>query len=187
MRSLIPLLTVAILPSAPLLASEQVAVPIFHSIELHGGGEINVVPGSTERVSIIEGSSRVTRIYVQNDGQLRVDVCAQPCPPTYRLRVEIQSPHAPSLAVDGGGQIITGPGFVPQQQLSAAVNGGGHIDARSVDAVHVSAAVNGGGGIFVRPRSALSAAVNGGGHVRFFGNPATSVAIRGGGDVTRAD
>ena len=148
---------------------------------------VDVIPGPSQRVAIVEGSSAVTRIYVEHDGQLRIDTCTQQCPANYHLRVEIQSPHAPSLAVDGGGQMVTGPGFAPQQELSAAINGGGHIDARSVDALRVSAAVNGGGGILVRPRAALSAAVNGGGSVRYLGNPATSVAIRGGGSVSRAN
>ena len=187
MRSILPLFAAAFLACAPALAAELVSVPTFRSIELRGGGAVDVIPGPAQRVAILEGSSRFTRIYVENEGQLRIDTCAQTCPPDYRLRVEIQSPRAPGLAVDGGGRIITGAGFYPQRQLSAAVNGGGHIDARSVDAMHVSAAVNGGGNIFVRPRDALSAAVNGGGHIRYLGNPTTAVAIRGGGDVSHAD
>jgi hypothetical protein len=187
MRSILPLFVIAFVAAAPALATEAVTVPQFRSVELRGGGTVEVVPGPAQRVDILEGSSRFTHIYVENDGQLRIDACQQPCPPNYRLRVQIQAPSAPSLAVDGGGQMVTSTGFAPQRQLSAAVNGGGHIDARSVDAFRVSAAVNGGGDIFVRPRAALSAAVNGGGHVRYLGNPATSVAIRGGGAVVRAD
>ena len=187
MRSILPLFVTAFLACAPALATELVPVSEFRSVELRGGGVVDVVPGPSQRVAILQGSSAITHIYVEHDGQLRIDACTQQCPANYRLRVEIQSPHAPSLAVDGGGQMITGRGFAAQQQLSAAVNGGGHIDARSVDALHVSAAVNGGGGILVRPRSALSAAVNGGGSIRYIGNPVTSTAIRGGGNVSRAD
>ena len=187
MRSILPLFAAALLACAPALAAELVPVPSFRSVELHGGGAVDVIPGPVQRVAILEGSSRFTRIYVENGGQLRIDNCAETCPPDYRLRIEIQSPRAPSLAVDGGGRIVTGSGFSPQRQLSAAVNGGGHIDARSVDAMHVSAAVNGGGNILVRPHDALSAAVNGGGHIRYLGNPTTAVAIRGGGDVSRED
>ena len=187
MRSIIPLFAAALLASAPALATEIVSVPQFHSVQLRGGGSVDVVPGPVERVTILEGSSQITHVYVERDGQLRIDACNERCPANYRLHVQIQSPRVPSLAVDGGGEMVAAAGFAPQQQLSAAVNGGGHIDARSVEAMSVSAAVNGGGNIVVRPRSSLSAAVNGGGHVRFLGNPTTSVAIRGGGDVTRAD
>jgi hypothetical protein len=187
MRSMIPLFATAFVAAAPALATEVVGVPQFRSVELRGGGVVEVVPGALERVTIVEGNSHFTRIYVEDNGKLRIDTCAERCPNGYRLRVEIQSPRVPGLAIDGGGHMVTAPGFAAQPQLAAAINGGGRIDARSVDALRVSAAVNGGGDILVRPRSALSAAVNGGGHVRYFGNPTTSVAIRGGGAVARAD
>jgi hypothetical protein len=115
---------------------------------------------------------------------LRIDTCNEQCPRDYRLRVVIQSPQVPGLAVNGGGQITTVAGFAPQPELSAAVNGGGRVDARSVDAVRVSAAVNGGGELLVRPRGSLAAAINGGGHIRYWGSPAVSSAIRGGGGVS---
>lgn len=187
MRSMIPLFAAALLASAPALATETLSVPQFRSVELRGGGSVAVVPGPAQRVTIVEGSSRFTHVYVDRDEQLRIDVCTELCPPNYRLRVQIESPRAPALAVEGGGQIVTAPGFAPQPQLAVAMRGGGHIDARSLDAMHVSAAVDGGGNIAVRPREALSAAVNGGGHIRYLGNPTTAVAIRGGGDVSRGD
>ena len=187
MRSIIPMFATAFVAAAPALATEIIAVPQFRSVELRGGGAVEVAPGPIERVTIVEGSSQFTRMHVEEDGKLRIDTCEERCPAGYRLRVQIQSPRVPSLAIDGGGSMVTAPGFASQSELAAAVNGGGRIDARSVDAFRVSAAVNGGGDILVRPRAALSAAVNGGGHVRYLGNPATSVAIRGGGAVARAD
>lgn len=183
MRSILPLFAAALAASAPVLASEIVPVPQFNSVELLGGGMVTVVPGPAQRVTILEGSSQFTRMRVENDGQLRIDTCEERCPPVYRLRVEVQSPRVPDLAVNGGGQIITLGGFRPQSELSAAINGGGKIDARSLEATEVSAAVNGGGELLVRPRGELSAAINGGGQVRYWGNPAVSSAIRGGGRV----
>jgi hypothetical protein len=123
-------------------------------------------------------------MHVDYGGKLRIDTCNEQCPHTYRLRIEIQSPRVPDLAISGGGVITAQGGFRPQSQLSAAVNGGGKIDARAVDAASVSAAVNGGGELLVRPRSTLSAAVNGGGHVGFWGNPQVSAAVHGGGAVS---
>jgi len=184
MRSKLPVFALVLLASAPVLAAEIIPVPQFRSVELRGGGAVTVVPGPAQRVTIVEGSSQFTRMRVDNDGQLRIDTCNEQCPRMYRLRVQIESPVVPGLAVNGGGLISTTGGFRPQPHLAAAVNGGGKIDARSVDAQSVSAAVNGGGELLVRPRAALSAAVNGGGHVRFWGNPAVSSAIRGGGVVS---
>jgi Putative auto-transporter adhesin, head GIN domain len=183
-RSTFPLFALALAISAPVLATEVVPIPEFRSVQLRGGGEVAVVPGPIQRVTILEGSSQFTRMYVDNDGQLRIDACNERCPREYRLRIEIQSPRVPNLAVAGGGQITTMGGFAPEGHLAVAVNGGGKIDARSVDASSVSAAVNGGGELLVRPRQSLAAAVNGGGTVRYWGHPSISMAVRGGGDVT---
>jgi hypothetical protein len=187
MPSTLPLFAAALLVSAPVLASEVVPVQNFRSVELRGGGVVEVVRGPAQRVTIVEGTGQFTRIHVDSDGRLVIDTCNQHCPETYRLRVQIQSPRVPDLAISGGGVMLAAGGFAPQTHLSAAVNGGGRIDAHSVEAGSVSAAVNGGGELLVRARQSLSAAVNGGGHVRYFGNPTTSVAIHGGGGVTRGD
>jgi len=187
MPSTFPLFAAALLVSAPVLASEVVPIQNFRSVELHGGGYVEVVPGPAQRVTIVEGSGQFTQMRVDRDGKLVIDTCNERCPVTYRLRVRIQSPRVPGLAINGGGVMVAGGGFGPQSHLNAAVNGGGRLDARAIDAASVSAAVNGGGELLVHARQSLSAAVNGGGHVRYWGNPSTSVAIRGGGAVTRAN
>ncbi|HEX6783066.1 MAG TPA: DUF2807 domain-containing protein [Sphingomicrobium sp.] len=184
MRSTLPLFTAVLLISVPAFADEVIPVGAFQSAELRGGGNVTVVPGPAQRVTIVEGSSRFTRITVDRDRQLRIDTCNEACPQQYRLRIVIQSPQVPALAVRGGGQITTAAGFGPQQHLAVAVNGGGKIDARTIDVGSVSAAVNGGGDLFVRPRASLAAAVNGGGHVRYWGSPALTTAVHGGGSVS---
>lgn len=183
MRSILPLFALAMASAVPAVATEVVPVPAFRSVELRGGGLVNVVPGPTQRVTIVEGSSQFTHMRVEADGKLRIDTCNERCPHLYRLRVQIESPRAPDLAIRGGGEILTARGFRPQSQLSLAINGGGKIDAGAVDAGAVSAAVNGGGIITVKPRATLSAAVNGGGLVRYCGRPAVSMAVHGGGAV----
>jgi hypothetical protein len=182
-RSLLPLFVIALAVSAPAVATEIVEVPQFDAIELRGGGTVTVLPGPVERVAIVEGSSQVTRFHVERGGQLVIDTCNRDCPRSYRLGIEIRSPRVPDLAVDGGGRIFTSGGFAPQRHLSAAVNGGGLIDARAIEASNVSAAVNGGGELLVRSDGILSGAVNGGGHVTYWGNPRVTSAIQGGGSV----
>lgn len=185
MRSIIPLFAVALAASVPALAAETVPVPAFRSVELRGGGQLIVRSGPVQRVTLVEGSARITRFRVERDGQLKIDVCDGRCPDHYRLRVEIQSPRAPDVAIAGGGLIQAAGGFAPQRQLSAAIRGGGKIDVQAVPASSVSAAVHGGGLISVRARSTLAAAINGGGEVRYFGNPQVSSAVHGGGAVRR--
>jgi hypothetical protein len=185
MRTSIPFLFVLLAAPTVAYAAEAIPVPAFRSVQLRGGGQIILKPGSAQRVTIVEGSSRYTRVRVERDGRLRIDACNARCPQFYRLRIEIESPRVPDVAVLGGGAIRAAAGFAPQRQLSAAVDGGGDIDARTVEATSVSAAVNGGGRIKVRARSSLSAAINGGGSIRYAGNPRVSSAVRGGGAVQR--
>ena len=185
MPSIFPLFAAALAVAAPALATEVVPVGNFRSVQLTGGGIVSVVPGPVQRVTIVEGSSQFTRMRVEPNGKLKILTCDSQCPNRYRLRVLIQSPAVPDLGITGGGKIDAAPGFRSQPQLSAAVNGGGQIDARAVEATNVSAAVNGGGAVLVRARASLSAAVNGGGNVRYWGDPRTSVAIHGGGAVSR--
>jgi hypothetical protein len=184
MRSTLPLFALALAASAPVIATEVVPVPAFHSVELRGGGIVTVVPGGAQRVTIVEGNSQYTQMRVERDGKLKINTCNENCPRHYRLRIEVQAPRVPDLAISGGGLISVQSGFRPQPQLSAAINSGGKIDTRAVDAGDVSAAVNGGGDLLVRARSNLSAAVNGGGAVRYLGNPRVSSAIHGGGLVS---
>lgn len=187
MRSFLPLFTTALAMAAPALAAETISVPAFRSVELRGGGDVTVRPGPVQRVTILEGSAQISRIRVVRDGQLQIDVCDGNCPRHYRLRVEVQSPHAPDVAIAGGGLIHAAGGFAPQRQLSVAIRGGGKIDMLPVAASTVSAAVHGGGLISVAARSTLAAAVNGGGEIRYAGNPRVSSAINGGGAVRRLD
>jgi hypothetical protein len=182
-----PLIVTLIAVSAPALAVEQIPVSGFRSVQLRGGGEVIVRPGPVQRVTITEGSSRHTRIDLVRDRQLRIDMCNNQCPEGYRLRVEIQSPSAPDVAIAGGGSIRAHGGFAPQRALSVAVHGGGLVDVRAVPASNVSAAVHGGGQVYVGPRDQLSAAVHGGGQVRYAGNPQVSMAVHGGGLVRPVD
>ena len=182
-RTIVPLFVLALAASVPAVADELVPVPHFDAVDLRGGGEVSIVPGPAERVTILEGSTRFTHVYVDRQGSLKIDVCNENCPQHYRLRVEIQSPRVPALAVDGGGAMAVGTGFASERHLVAAVNGGGRIDTRAVNAAEVTAAVNGGGELLVRAASSLTGAVRGGGVVRYWGNPQVTSAIAGGGAI----
>src|SRR5689334_25306214 len=119
-RTIAPLFAWALLASVPALASEYVAVPHFDSVELRGGGDVTLVPGPVQRVTILNGSSQFTHIYMRRDGQLRIDACNERCPRNYNLQIRIESPRAPDVAISGGGTIKASNGFAPQGQLAAA-------------------------------------------------------------------
>ena len=184
------LLLPAFIAEAMLLAAahaEPVSVPPFRSVELRGGGHVFLRHGAEQRVVLLKGSTRYTHFTHErgNPGQLVVDACNEDCPPQYSLEVEIVTPTIDGVAVSGGGKIESGPGFGRQGSLAAAVEGGGDIDVRSIDAAKASAAVSGGGAIRLRAERRLEAAVDGGGDIRYWGDPAVTSAIDGGGNVSK--
>lgn len=186
MSRILPLFALALAASAPALATENLSVSPFQSIELRGGGDVLVREAPVQRVTLLQGSSQYTNVRVLSRGRLSIDVCSAQCPRNYRLSVLVESPTVPVLAVDGGGKITAAQGFAGQQHLVVAVNGGGVIDTSGVAVDTASAAVNGGGEIKVRALRVLTAAVNGGGLVRYWGDPRVTTAIRGGGAVRAA-
>jgi len=188
MRSILPIFAVSLAISVPAVADAQsVAVPSFRSVELRGGGDVMIVPGPVQRVTILNGSTQFTSFRMRRDGQLVIDACNTQCPHNYNLRIRIESPRVPTVAVKAGGTIIAQRGFAPQRELVAAVSAGGTIDLRAVDTQTAVAAVNAGGDIYVRPRASLTAAVNSGGDIHYSGHPAVTMAVHGGGDVSRED
>lgn len=185
MTSIVPMFLLAFAATTPALAAEVVPVQNFNSVELRGGGDVTIVPGPTQRVTILNGSTQFTSFRMRQNGQLEIDGCNARCPRNYNLQIRIESPQLPNVAVKAGGTIVAARGFAPQRDVSAAVSAGGTIDLRAVEAEEVSAAVNAGGDIYVRPRLRLSAAVNSGGDIHYSGNPQVSMAVSNGGDVRR--
>ena len=183
MRNPVGIFLLSLAVSAPAMAVEVVPVPQFQAIELRGGGELQLRQGPVQRVTLLDGSRQFTNVSVEREGKLRIDACNARCPQRYRLRILVESPRIPrTLAVSGGGTITASSGTA-EKELTLAVSGGGLIDTRAVAAEVVTAAVNGGGQINARPRNVLTAAVNGGGEVRYWGNPVVTSAIQGGGNV----
>ena len=185
-RSTFPLFLVALAASAPALAQQAIPVGSFRSVQLAAGGDLTIVPGRVQRVTLLNGSTEFTRFNIRHDGRLEISThCNGRCPRNYNLRIQIESPQVPDVAVKAGGTIKVAPGFAPQRQVSAAVLAGGTIDLRAVQATHASAAINAGGDIYVGPSARLNAAVNAGGDVRYVGNPQVSMAVANGGNVRR--
>ncbi|HUO92295.1 MAG TPA: DUF2807 domain-containing protein [Rhizomicrobium sp.] len=164
-----------------------VSVGEFDSVGLHGGGHVVLRYGPTESVRLLKGSTQYTRIRVEDAHSLEIDACENDCPLHYDLEVEVVMPRIAAVAVEGGGHIEAVSGFPSQDQLTAAVHGGGDIDLRAIDAANATAAVDGGGRIHIRANQHLTAAVNGGGSIGYSGNAEVTNAVNGGGDVHRED
>ena len=165
------------------LASTEVSLGSFQSIELRGGGHVVLRHGAEQHVVLMKGSTQYTHFEIRDGNKLVISACTPDCPHHYDLEIAITAPDIEGVAVEGGGDIDGEGAFPARRSLGLAVNGGGAIDARAMPADEVSAAVNGGGHIRTAPHQALQAAVNGGGDVLFSGHPAVTSAIHGGGHV----
>ena len=186
MRTILPLLGVALVSSLPAIAAQPIPLPHFDSVGLEAGGDITIVPGPVQRVTLVSGSTEFTHFEMRRGNQLQISTsCSTRCPSNYPLRIVIESPEVPDVAVKAGGRIVAERGFAPQRQVSAAVYAGGTIDLRAVSADSVSAAIHAGGDIYVRPQVSLSAAVSDGGDIHYSGNPSVSMAVQNGGEVRR--
>jgi hypothetical protein len=172
------------IPSVAFSAS-AVSVEPFRSVELRGGGHVVLRHGAIQRVTILEGSTQFTHFHVTYDGQLVIDACDSNCPRHYDLEVEIVTPRIDGVAIDGGGKVESDRSFGRQEAIGVAIQGGGHIDLRTIDAGHADAAVNGGGRIALRAERSLEAAVNGGGNISYWGNPSVTSAVSGGGSIDK--
>ncbi|MEA3081355.1 MAG: hypothetical protein QOD54_1023 [Sphingomonadales bacterium] len=185
MRILLPFVIAVLALPAQTHAAQSVSVSPFRSVELRGGGDVEIVPGPVQRVILLTGSTAFTSFTVEHGGKLRIDACNSRCPRNYPLHIRIETPRMPDVAIRAGGKIVAGRSFAPMREISAAVSAGGTIDLRALVADDVSAAVNAGGDIYVRPRLSLSAAVNAGGDIHYSGRPRVSMAVSNGGDVRR--
>ena len=160
----------------------DIAAGAFDAVELRGGGHVMLRYGNTERVRLVEGSTAYTSFHVE-DRTLVINACNDNCPDRYELQIDITIPDIKAVAIDGGGHIESAPGFPAQNMITAAVNGGGHINLDNLNADNGTAAVHGGGHIQIHAKSMLTAAVDGGGAIRYTGNPRVTSAINGGGSI----
>ena len=167
-------------PGTPLAAS-------FSSVELRNGGEVNLIHGLPQRVTLLEGDPDESSITIRDDGRLVIDRCPRRCPRRHDFVVEIVAPALAAIAVSEGGTIQSDGDFPRQPQIEAAVSQGGTIDIRSMAVANIAASVYSGGRIFVKPAVALSANVEQGGNVTYWGDAVVKSSIRHGGVVVKGE
>jgi hypothetical protein len=168
------------------LLSTVMTVGQFRSVELHSGGSVILRHGPVQRVTLLEGDPRYSRIRVAGD-RLVIEKCKPDCPRGYRHQVEVVTPEISSVSVSNGGTLQSDGAFPAQAALEAHVEQGGTLDIRSIPADTVDASVYSGGRIFTNPRQALKADVESGGIITYWGDPRVRKSIRDGGVVTRGD
>lgn len=175
----------ALLVSFSAAADAFVPVGPFRSIELSHGGMVTVRYGGAQHVSIVEGDARCTRVRVEGD-RLVIDRTDGKCPRGYRMAIDVVTPRLDAVSVSEGGTVQLVGSFPSQRSINAAVEQGGTIDIRAIEADSVKASVFSGGGIFTTVRRDLSAAIASGGAVTYWGDAGdVRKSVRDGGSVKR--
>jgi hypothetical protein len=166
-------------------ASTFIPQPRFDGISIAGGGEVIIRRGSSHGIRIVRGDPAALEITSTRQSGLsircRPNACRHLAP-----RVEVTTPFAGALAVNGGGYMLVERGFGPQRDLALSVRDGGHIDTTALAASSVAASVSGGGNIETRAGASLAASVRGGGAISYYGAPRVATSIQGGGAVQPA-
>ncbi|GAA0540201.1 hypothetical protein FHS83_003812 [Rhizomicrobium palustre] len=174
----------AVLFTSPGLAATELNLPPFSGINVHGGGEVKLVYGPQQRVTVIKSDPKTAEITVVGN-TLNLSPCTGMCWGRHDLVVEVTTPRLETLSVHGGGTLTTQGEFPKQQRLRIDVHGGGEADLRGMPVDDISADVHGGGELHVKPIHALNAEVHGGGEVTYVGHPAIlNSRTHGGGSVS---
>lgn len=169
-----------------ILAATTIPVPEFRSVELRNGGHVTLRHGAVQRVSVVEGDPKCTRVRVDDGQRLVIDRAKGGCPHGSRRQIEIVTPHLSAVSVSNGGTIEADGPFPGQKSIEAAVEQGGTVDIRAIAADDVDASVYSGGGILITSRNSLVATVRSGGSIRYWGEVEdVTKSVRDGGVVAR--
>lgn len=168
-RPLALIISAALLGGAA-FAGTDVKVPPFSGIDVHGGGDVKLVYGPVQRVTVIKADMKVARIEVKGN-TLDLSPCEGVCWGDHPLVVEIVSPKIENLNIHGGGSIRATGNFEKVSNLNIEVHGGGDADISAIPAQSVRANVHGGGDLKVKALDSLDAEVHGGGDITYVGHP----------------
>ena len=189
MRSLVPLFAMALAASAPgARDGERSRFRHFRSVQLRGGGDGHAPSPAGAAGHDRRGQHQRSRASASsataNCGSTPATAIARA---NIDLRVEIQSPHVPDVAIAGGGLIRALGGF---RRAARSCRWRSAAAARSTARRRSRQRLRRGprrrANLASAPRHSLSAAVNGGGEVRYSRQSRrSSSAIHGGGAVHR--
>lgn len=186
MRAMLASTALLLMISAPGVAATDLQLPPFSAIEAHGGAHVTLHYGDRQRVTVIKGDMKVSRVSVVR-GKLMAEGCVDNCWfGNHELDVDVVAPNVQALAAHGGGDIEAVGAFPHQQHLTVAAHDGGEINARAIPADSVTADAHGGGDIKVNALASLDASAHGGGDITYAGHPQkVSSSTHGGGSIQR--
>jgi Putative auto-transporter adhesin, head GIN domain len=184
--------------------TEDRPVGTFHSIELEGAAQLDILVGPTPSLTVTGGPKALAAFTTRVDGdKLVLKSNSSLWKPNFgTVIVRVTTPQLQALKVSGAGEItvngISGAaldvsfdgaasleanGMVGT--LTVQMNGAGKMDLSQLEAVSALVTANGAGSIDVNSTGSLDATVNGVGTINYYGKPAkVTTAINGVGSIS---
>lgn len=188
------------------IVSETRTLSSFSKISMDGSNDVTIVKDTESKV-ILYGYSNLVDAYetkVTGD-RLQLDYDDRYWNVSHdNLNIEVHTPHAEEMIVNGSGDMILREGF-REERMTADINGSGNIDilgsnfdnlflningsgninSESSNAKSASVHINGSGDVHVKVSDYLKVRIDGSGNVTYIGTPALHTEINGSGNVSR--
>jgi hypothetical protein len=176
--------------SGPPVTQER-GLDAFHSIDLRGAAELDVLVGPRQSV-VVEASPdelhHVKTAVIHGELVVEHDAGGWLTLRDSHLKLRVTLPKLNSLALNGAGHItvaglaggatsmvLSGAGELDASgsldTLTARLNGAGNADLSHLTAASATVALNGAGNLVVRATQHLDARLNGVGSIRYIGKP----------------
>lgn len=166
-------------------ATEIRQVVSFNKIRLNGSGNIEIVQGNTQQVTIT-GYSNLLEIYqsVVKDGELSLGFERRKNIRNDNIKTKIEIPDLQSVNINGSGDVVIN-GFLQGTSLNAQINGSGRIRISSSAFNSMTCHINGSGDIFAAaiPAKTSEATISGSGFIELNCTQQLKIRISGSGTV----
>jgi hypothetical protein len=185
--------------------SQERGLDAFHSIDLRGAAELDVLVGARQSVVIqapAATQARITTTVVNGMLIVESEHSGWWRPRSGKLTVRITLPKLNALALNGAGRIsvsglaggatsmvLSGAGDLEASgsldTLTARLNGAGNADLSHLTATDATVALNGAGNLVVNATHGLDARLNGVGSISYLGSPSQiTTEINGIGNIS---
>lgn len=187
------------------LVTETRQVSGFNRVELAGSGEVEIVLGEEESITIEAEDNLIDLIETRVTGNtLYIGFKPNTSVTSLRsMRFTVYMKSLEGASINGSGRIeipesnyesldlrVSGSGRIlasgSVESLSAELPGSGSIDCKDLEAGLVDATISGSGDITVTVLKSLDARISGSGNVRYYGDPASvNQVVSGSGNIRK--
>jgi hypothetical protein len=183
------------------IATEERTLADFNFVQLVGSGIVEIKPGPVSTARLTFDDNLLTNISTRIEGPMLIIAPSTGVTSGRVLKVEVTAPTLAGVAIEGSGELSTGPfdsrNFLIRitgsgriaaagttDSLEIKISGSGTVDATGMAARMANITIMGSGHVDLHATNQVAAKIMGTGQIRYSGNP-TEVhqSISGGGSI----